>query len=329
MSQRFRDRLELISYPTRLEELKNLRKVLNAKQRLFIKRDDLTEIGLGGNKNRKLDYVMKEAVDNGADTIITFGAKQSNHCRQTLAYAVHLGLECHLFLTGEDDTPHQGNLFIYDIFGAHLHFVEDENDFPIVSENLTAELIAKGKKPYVIKFAASSPLGALGYIDSIQEISEQAKVVGADIGHLFLASGSGGTQAGAEVGARLFLPNAKIHGVSVSRKYDEQAPKIADLATQTATFIGRNFIFEKSDIIIHDKYFGEKYGIPTVLGIDAIKLLGRTEAILLDPVYTGKAFSALLDLLQKGELDDGRDIAFLHTGGYPAIFNFTEAFYEK
>jgi D-cysteine desulfhydrase family pyridoxal phosphate-dependent enzyme len=329
MSQTFRERLGLISYPTRFEELKNLRKAINAKPRLFIKRDDLTEIGLGGNKNRKLDYVMKDALDSGADTIITFGGKQSNHCRQTLAYAVHLGLECHLFLAGVDDTPHQGNLFIYDIFGAHLHFVENEDEFATASEKFTAELIAKGKKPYVIKFAASSPLGALGYVDSIGEIAVQAKIIGANIGHIFLATGSSGTQSGAEVGARLLLPNTKIHGVSVSRTHDEQAPKIAKLATETAAFIGKNFVFKESDIIIHDKYYGEKYGVPTVIGNDAIKLLGRTEAILLDPIYTGKAFSGLLDILQKGELDDGSDIVFLHTGGFPAIFNFTEAFYKK
>jgi D-cysteine desulfhydrase family pyridoxal phosphate-dependent enzyme len=329
MSTSFRKRLGFLRYPTPFEELHNLRRAVNAKPRLFIKRDDLTEIGLGGNKNRKLDYVMQDALDSGADTIITSGGKQSNHCRQALAYAVRLGLECHLFLDGTDDAPHQGNLFVFDIFGAKLHFAEGDDALSDGIDSLAAELVSRGKKPYVIQFAASSPLGALGYVDSVGEIAEQAAACNAEIGHIFLATGSGGTQAGAEVGARLYLPDAKIHGVSVSRKRDDQAPKIARLAAETASFIETDFLFDESEIIIHDEYYGGQYGLPTQAGNDAIKLLGRTEAILTDPVYTGKALSALLDLLARGALDDGRDVVFLHTGGSPAIFNFTESFYER
>lgn len=329
MSNTYRERLGFIRYPTPFEEMKNLRRAVGAARRLFIKRDDLTEIGLGGNKNRKLDYVMKDVLDSGADVVITAGGKQSNHCRQTLAYAVRLGLECHLFLDGTDDAPHQGNLFIYDIFGAKLHFAEGEEALSAGIGELTRDLTARGKKPYVIKDAASSPLGALGYVDSVGEIARQAAESGADVGHIFLATGSAGTQAGAEVGARLYMPDAKIHGVSVSRRSEEQASKVARLAAETASFIGEELVFDTADVIVHDEYYGGQYGAPTAAGIDAIKLLGAAEAILLDPVYTGKAFSALLDILKKDGLGDGRDVVFLHTGGAPAIFNFTEAFYRN
>jgi D-cysteine desulfhydrase family pyridoxal phosphate-dependent enzyme len=283
-------------------------------------------MGLGGNKNRKLEYVMKDALDSGADTIITSGGKQSNHCRQTLAYAAKLGLDCHLFLEGEDDTPHQGNLFVFGIFGATLHFGKDAKDLDDGIEKLATELAAQGKKPYVISFAGSTPLGALGYVDSVREIAEQAKAASVNVSDIFLATGSGGTQAGALVGAKLFLPGARIHGVAVSRKREEQAPRIAALASETAAFIGESLSFAPEEIIIHDEYYGEKYAVPTSAGNEAIRILGRAEGILLDPVYTGKAFSALLDLLKKGQLDDRGDIVFLHTGGYPAIFDFTESF---
>jgi D-cysteine desulfhydrase family pyridoxal phosphate-dependent enzyme len=328
MSRQFRERLGFLRYPTPFEELKNLRKAIGAKPQLYIKRDDLTEIGLGGNKNRKLDYVVKDALDSGANVIITSGGKQSNHCRQALAYAVKLGFECHLFLDGEDDTPHQGNLFVYDILGAKLHFIQSEEELEAETDKLVAKLTAQGKKPYVIRNAASSPLGALGYVDSVGEIAEQAKAIGANIAHIFLATGSGGTQAGALVGAKLYLPNAKVHGVAVSPKSDERRQRVAAIATETAALIGETFTFEPSDVTIHTQYFGEKYAVPTTAGNDAVRLLGQTEAILLDPVYTGKAFSGLLDLLKKGELDGGGDVVFLHTGGSPAIFNFTQSFYE-
>ncbi|MDR1641973.1 MAG: D-cysteine desulfhydrase family protein [Clostridiales bacterium] len=322
----YRESLGFIRTPSPFEELKNIRTLTGASQRLFIKRDDLTDVGLGGNKNRKLEYVMKDALNNGADTIITSGGKQSNHCRQTLAYAAKLGLECHLFLDGEDDTPHQGNLFVFDIFGAKLHFAKDPKDLEDGIEKLATELAAKGKKPYIISFAGSSPLGALGYVDSAKEISEQAKLAGADVTDIFLATGTGGTQAGTLVGAKLYLPEARVHGVAVSRKREEQAPRISALANETAAFIGESFSFKTEEIIIHDEYYGEAYAVPTQAGNDAVRLLGRAEGILLDPVYTGKAFSALLDLLQKGKLLRSGDIVFIHTGGAPAIFDFTESF---
>ena len=314
-------------YPTPFHELGNLRREIGAQPRLFIKRDDLTEVGLGGNKNRKLDYVMKEAVDSGADTIITWAGVQSNHCRQTLAYAVTLGMECHLILNGEDNKAHQGNLFVYDIFGAKLHFQPDASKCPAECDILAEELRRQGKIPYIVPIGASTPLGSLGYIDSVREISEQAEQAGVRVSHLFVASGSAGTQAGTEVGARLYLPGCQVHGVAVSRGKDIQAEMVANLANETANLIGAAALhFSPHEIAVHDEYYGGIYGVPTPEGNEAIRLMGRTQAILLDPVYTGKAMCAMLDILRTGTLNGDGAVVFIHTGGSPAIYSFTDSF---
>ena len=321
-----RPKLGMITCPTPFHELKNLRRTLSCRPRLFIKRDDLTEIGLGGNKNRKLDYVMYEAVQQKADVIVTWAGVQSNHCRQTLAYARTLGMDCHLVLNGTGDEPVQGNRFIFDIFGAHLHFEPDEDRCPLVCEQLMDQLRAEGHNPFMVPIGASIPLGSLGYIDSTREIAEQAAEMNIHPSHIFVASGSAGTQAGVEVGQRLYLPGCKVHGVAVSRQRSEQTAKVADMCNQIASFIDIPDQFSPEDILVHDEYFGGQYAVPTQAGDDAIRLVGRTEAILLDPVYSGKAMSALLDLLQKGALDDAEAVVFIHTGGSPAIYNFTEWF---
>ena len=327
MENNAKPRLNMIRYPTPFHELANLRVKIGAQPRLFIKRDDLTEIGLGGNKNRKLDYVMKEAVDSGADTIITWAGVQSNHCRQTLAYAVTLGMECHLILNGEDNKAHQGNLFVYDMFGAKLHFQPDGSKCPAECDALAEELSRQGKKPYVVPIGASTPLGSLGYIDSVREISLQAGDAGIKVSHLFVASGSAGTQAGVEVGARLYLPGCRVHGVAVSRGKDMQAEMVAKIANETAALMGADTLcFSPCEITVHDEYYGGVYGVPTQGGNEAIRLMGRTEAILLDPVYTGKAMCAMLDILKSGKLNGEGAVVFIHTGGSPAIYSFTDSF---
>ncbi len=321
-------RIGFIKYPTLFQEMKNLQKAIEAKTRIFFKRDDLTEVGLGGNKNRKLEYVMREAMDSGADTVITWAGLQSNHCRQTLAYARMLGLECHIVLNGrsEEQPCHQGNLLIFDIFGAHIHFQPDEALCDETCQTLVEELKARGKKPYYVPIGASNELGSLGYIDCVHEIARQASELGVKLGHIFVASGSAGTQAGTHVGARLYLPGCKVHGVSVSRAAREQADKVTRLSRSLVRFIGADVEISDDEVVVHDEYLGDGYAIPTRAGIDAIRLVGQTQAILLDPVYTGKAMSGMLDLLQKGELDDSDAIAFIHTGGGPAVFHFANYF---
>ena len=318
--------LNMISYPTPLEEMPRLRQALRMKPRLFIKRDDLTQVGLGGNKTRKLDYVMADAKEKGADTVITWGGAQSNHCRQTLCYARRLNMDCHLVLNGRPDLKRQGNLFLFDIFGAALHFQPEEDRCMADCLELAKELKGKGKKPYVIGIGASSPLGSLGYIRCARELSEQAAALSIHITDLFCATGSGGTQAGLEIGRRLYLPGCRVHGVSVGTKKERQRDKVAKLIQDTIGYFALDMKVAPEELRIYDEYIGMGYAVPSKAGNEAIQLTGRTEAVLLDPVYTGKAMAGLMDQLERGALTDADAVVFLHTGGGPAIFNFVDTF---
>lgn len=320
-------RLNLFARPTPLHELRNLRRFLGCKPRLFVKRDDLTGVGLGGNKNRKLDFVMAEALSEGADTIITWAGVQSNHCRQTLAIAKKLGMDCHLFLTGELPAVKQGNLLYFSILGANMHFCSSE-ELAQAIDALTDDLRGQGKKPYLVPIGASTPLGALGYVESVTETIEQGRALGVSFGHAFVATGSSGTQAGIEIGGRDLCPSMRVHGVSVSRDAESSRINISRLINRTYEFLGTQGTVDPSDITVHDEYYGGQYAVPTKEGNDAIYLLGRTEGILLDPVYTAKAMSGMLDLLSKGELDDAQAVLFFHTGGHPAVFAYADWFQE-
>lgn len=313
-------RINAFPRPTPLEEMPRLRTALGCKPRLFVKRDDATVVGLGGNKNRKLDFVMADAQAQGADVIVTTAGIQSNHCRQTLAYARRLGMECHLVLTGDDPPERQGNLLLFTILGAELHFIGSEGDPGATMEVLATELRRDGRRPYVVPIGASVPLGALGYVESLMELGGQAKEAGIEIGHGFVASGSAGTQAGAEVGAREFCPGMRVHGISVSRDAEVQAEKVATLATATYQLLGLDETVTPGEITVHDNYYGGQYGVATPEGLEAIRLLGRTEGLVVDPVYTGKALAGMIDLLRRKVLDDAEAVAFFHTGGFPALF---------
>lgn len=306
--------------PTPLEEMPRLRQAIGCKPRLFIKRDDTTVVGLGGNKTRKLDFVMADALGKNTDVVVTWAGVQSNHCRQTLAFARKLGMDCHLVLTGDEPAVRQGNLLIFTLLGAKLHFIGEDGDAKGYSEALTARLAAEGHRPYLVPIGASVPLGALGYVESVLEVAEQVKQLGVAFGHAFLASGSAGTQAGAVVGALAAYPSMSIHGVSVSRDAASQAASVADLANQTFEFLGSPERVTAADIIVHDQYYGGKYGVATPEGLEAIRLLGVTEGLIVDPVYTGKAMSGMIDQLRRGNLDDSDAVLFFHTGGFPALF---------
>lgn len=319
-------RLNAFQRPTPLEEMPRMRAAIGCKPRLFVKRDDTTVVGLGGNKTRKLDFVMAQALADGADVIVTTAGVQSNHCRQTLAYARRAGLECHLVLTGDEPAHRQGNLLIFTILDAKLHFIGEERDPDAYMAELAAKLRAQGRRPAVIPIGASTPLGALGYVESVLEVAGQAAVAGVSFGHGFLATGSAGTQAGAEVGARVAYPGMRIHGVSVSREAAGQQAKVAALTNETFAFLGLGMTVTPDDIIVHDEYYGGRYGVPTEAGVEAIKLLGRTEGLITDPVYTGKALSGMIDLLKKGKLDDAEAVLFFHTGGFPAVFAQSDQF---
>lgn len=326
MEYKFKPKLGMLNYPTAFHELKNLRKELNSIQNIFIKRDDCTEIGLGGNKSRKLDYIMYDVLNKKCDTVITVGGPQSNHCRQTLAFSNLLDLECHLIINGVKEEDTQGNLFLFDIMGANIHYIEDENNFNTYAEELKVKLEKEGRSPYIIPLGGSIPLGSLAYIDSLKEITEQGKEQNLNIKHIIVATGSAGTQAGLEIGCKMYLPNCKVHGISVSKDAKQLKSIVSNLTNKVAEFIGKDFKFSDDDIRIHDQYYGGEYAVPTKEGNEAIRLLARTEGIILDPVYTGKAMSALIDLIKTNKFKEGEDIVFLHTGGSPAIFNYVDSF---
>lgn len=322
----YRQKLGLVPCPTPLQEMKNLRAAIGCKPRLFIKRDDFTPIGLGGNKSRKLDYVMKEVVGGGYDSVVTFAGVQSNFCRQTAAFCAMLNLECHLVLTGHPQEKLDGNLLTFKLYGAKIRYYPDEDTAEEECMRVVEELKKQGKKPYYLYIGASTPLGSIAYIESVKEISEQFAAMGLKPDHLFLATGSAGTQAGTEIGQRLYLPDCKVHGVTVSRERDAQAAKVSKLINETAEFIESDIRVTPDELHIHDEYFGPAYAVPNQVGNDAIRLVARTEAILLDPVYTGKGFGGMLDMLKKGMLDDAEAVVYLHTGGAPALFHFESEF---
>jgi len=312
--------------PTPLQEMARLREALGCKPRLFIKRDDVTVVGLGGNKTRKLDFVMADAQQKGIDVVVTWAGVQSNHCRQTLAFCRMLGMDCHLVLTGDEPTVRQGNLLIFTILGAHLHFIGEDGDAAAYSEHLVEQLAAEGKRPLMVPIGASIPLGAIGYVESVQEVAEQAKDFGVTISHAFLASGSAGTQAGAIVGAMETYPQMQVHGVSVSRDSASQCASVAELVNDTFEFLGLPSRITPADVIVHDQYYGGKYGLATPAGLAAIRLLGQVEGLVFDPVYTGKALAGMIDQLRQGNLDDAEAVLFFHTGGFPAVFAQYEHF---
>lgn len=322
-------RLNLFPRPTPLQELRGLRQAIRCRPRVFMKRDDLTRCGLGGNKNRKLDFVMAEAQAAGADAAITWGGVQSNHCRQTLAVARQLGIDCHLILNGHEPAVRQGNLLYYTILNAGLHFVPEPEAIAEKVDMLFSELAKQGKNPYIVPIGASVPLGALGYVESVTEAIEQGKSLGVTFGHAFVASGSAGTQAGIEVGAREMCPQMRVHGVSVMNDAERQKELVASLANGTYRLLGIGKSVNPEEVIVHDEYYGGKYGMPTEDGNNAIRLVAQTEGILLDPVYTGKAMSGMIDLLRKGQMDDCEAVLFFHTGGYPAIFAYADEFQEQ
>ncbi len=321
-------RLNLVPSPTPLEELPRFANAIGSRPRIFIKRDDATTVGLGGNKVRKLDFAMAEAVQGEADVIITTAGVQSNHCRQTLAIARRLGMDCHLVLTGDEPPIRQGNLLIFSIMGAHLHFIGSKDSPKDAMESIAAKLRQRGCRPHIIPIGASTPVGALGYVESTREAVIQAEALSVGFQHAFITCGSAGTQAGVEVGVRTFDRPMKVSGISVLYDAETQKSAVSDIANGTFELLGMDQQISPGDITVYDQYYGGVYGVPTTAGNDAIRLLARTEGIVTDPVYTGKALSGMIDLLQSGAYDDAEAVLFFHTGGVPAIFAMAEHFQE-
>lgn len=323
--QRF-SRLHSFLCPTPLQEMVRLKEYLGCKPRLFVKRDDLTGIGLGGNKVRKLDFLLADAKERGADTLITCGGLQSNHCRQTAAMASSQGLTCHLILQGEEPPLYQGNILLDHLFGAIPHFIGDEGDMEKEMERIARVQEREGRVPYIIPLGGSNPLGTLGYVESTLEVIEEANDLGIPLDHAFLPAGSGGTQAGIVLAAREASYGMEVHGISVSRESIQQRENVTKLINGTYHLLGLEKRIEAHELSVFDSFIGKRYGQVTREGLDAIQLLAQKEGLLLDPVYTGKAMAGMLHLLREEPFSHSSGLLFFHTGGHPALFSYARDF---
>ncbi|MBM7345368.1 D-cysteine desulfhydrase [Pantoea coffeiphila] len=314
-------RVELLGAPTPLEHLPRLSDYLG--RDIFIKRDDVTPVALGGNKLRKLEFLAADALRNGADVLVTAGAIQSNHVRQTAAVAAKLGLKCVALLENPIDTRAEnylsnGNRLLLELMNTEVVMVDALHDPDAQLEEQATLLEAQGFRPYSIPVGGSSALGALGYVECAQEIAHQSEGV-VDFAAVVVASGSAGTHAGLAVGLEQLLPDTELVGVTVSRKAAAQLPKVELLRQQVAQSLELN---SRAEITLWDDYFAPKYGVPNEEGLEAVKLLARLEGIFLDPVYTGKAMAGLIDGIAQNRFRREGPIVFVHTGGAPALFAY-------
>jgi D-cysteine desulfhydrase family pyridoxal phosphate-dependent enzyme len=315
-------RLPLAPLPTPLEEAPALSDALGG-PRILLKRDDLTGLALGGNKARKLEFLLADALAQGADTVITTGASDSNHCRMTAAAAAQLGLRCVLLLGARSESPSlQGNLLLDHLFGAEVHFypahgtVGGNHLLPEVTEFVRA----RGNRPYPFPSGGSTGLGALGYALAVQELMDQLAERGLHADYLIHAAGSGGTQAGLLLGAALHGPEFRILSINIDEPTNENLkPRTRSVYAEGAALLGLPGT-EPPQFDLVTGYVGDGYGILSDGAAEAIRLLARTEGVLLDPVYSGKAMAALIDLIRRGEIGADKTVVFLHTGGAPALF---------
>jgi len=320
-----------VQTPTPLEAAPNFSKALGDKVRLYVKRDDLLPGCAGGNKTRKLDFCIADALAKGADTIITCGAVQSNHCRLTLSWARREGLDCHLVLEervkGSYKAEASGNNFLFQLMDVDsITVVPGGSPMLEAMDKLAARLAAQGRKPYIIPGGASNALGALGYVSCAQETMEQLCHDGLDIHTMIVPSGSAGTHAGIVTGMCGTNANIPVLGMNVSRKKDVQEELVYKLVRATAELAGVRQEIPASAVTCFDGYVGPGYSLPTDSMVEAVKLLARTEGILLDPVYSGKAMAGLVDLVRKDSFPKGSNILFLHTGGSSALYAYMDTF---
>lgn len=321
-------RVSLAHLPTPLEHLPRLSEHLGGPE-IWIKRDDCTGLASGGNKTRKLEFSMAAALNAGTDTIVTVGAVQSNHVRQTAAAAAKLGLACEVLLehrVAEPSEPYanSGNVFLDKIFGANLREYPGGTDFDAAMNEVADEVRVAGGKPYIIPGGASNSIGALGYVNCALELLQQAGEQGLEIDHLVTATGSAGTQAGLAVGLKAAGSVLPMLGIGVNAPRDAQEEKVYKLAVETAEYIGKSGIVSREDIVANCDYVGAGYGVPTESMNDAVLLLARLEGLLFDPVYSGKALAGMIDLVRDGELKNASNIVFLHTGGSAALFAYVD-----
>ena len=311
----------LATLPTPLQRARNLETSLGPRcPRIYLKRDDLTGLAFGGNKARKLEYLLADALANEATILVTEGAVQSNHARITAAAAAITGLRSVLVLDARHGSDIAGNLLLDHLLGADVRIVPDKATRTALMASIGDELRAAGERPYVIPTGGSVPIGAAGYVTMVAELLAQLLSAGEAPSRLYFPTGSMGTQAGLVVGARAFSAPFAVYGVAVEHPVEQLTADGVALANGTAELLGLDQCFSATDVTIDGAFIGADYGVPTEEGFEAIRLLARTEAIFLDPVYSGKAMAALINQARTGEFDPNEAVIFLHTGGGPSLF---------
>ena len=324
---RFR-RLGLAHLPTPLEPMRRLSAHLGGPS-IWVKRDDCTGLGLGGNKLRKLDYVLHEAIDSGADTLVSGGVVQSNSQRQVAAAAAKLGLACHLAVyhgrlsPPSADYDKTGNALLNRLFGAVLHDVPWNGDRNSAIADLAEELRARGRRPYIVPYGVSSPLGAVGYASTMLEIAHQCEALGIEPDAIVHCSGSGGTQAGL-LAAHHCLPRTRIVGIDIDAEPERVRADVVNCARAAAAHLDQPFDPDRVEVVAG--HAGPAYGVPHQATIEAIRLGATLEGLVLDPVYSGKGLAGLIALIRSGRWTSGQDIVFIHTGGAPALFAYCHLF---
>ena len=308
-------RLNFAHLPTPIEELPRLSAALNG-PRLLVKRDDQTGLAFGGNKTRKLEFLVAEARDQGAETLISAGAMQSNHCRQTAAAAAKFGFKCILVLTGQKPEQASANFLLDGLFGAKIVTVADRNDRDRILKETFDAAVAHGDKPYLVPYGGSSPTGALGYAFAVQEYLQQ----GVNADWMVFGTSSGGTHAGLVLGQRVFGFKGKVLGISIDESEDWLKEHVSRLASDAGDKIGAHIEFTPADVLANANYCKAGYGVLTDAEREAVHLFASYEGLLLDPVYTGRAAAGLVDLIRTGFFKKNETILFWHTGGQPALF---------
>jgi D-cysteine desulfhydrase len=307
-----------------LVELYRLSETLGG-PRILMKRDDQTGLALGGNKTRKLEFLVGEAVEQGCDALITGGAAQSNHCRQTAAAAAASGLLCHLVLGGTPPEIVDGNLLLDYLLGANIHWSGEFRKGETIPE-VAEQLEQDGFKPYVIPYGGSNATGAAAFVYAVAELQAQLNEMSVEVSHVLFASSSGGTQAGLVLGAYMFNQPSQLIGIGIEKGEtgeDSLETQIINIANSTAKRLKVDTQFSLEDITVRNDYIGKGYGIVGELERQAIRLTAKTEGILLDPVYTGRAMGGLIDMIKRSEISSNDTVLFWHTGGVPALFPYS------
>ncbi len=323
-------RIRFAHLPTPLEHLPRLSSALGGPE-IWIKRDDCTGMSTGGNKTRKLEFLLAEARDQNADIILTQGATQSNHARQTAACAAKMGLACHILLedrTGKRDHDYteSGNVFLDLLHGASVEHCASNPDMNAELGKVALRMRSEGRKPYLIPGGGSNPIGALGYVNAALELVTQANDMGLRIDHVVHATGSAGTQAGLITGLAGIRSGVSLLGIGVRAPREKQEENVYKLACATAELCGCPGAVRRDQVVANCDYVGEGYGFSTSASLEAIKRLATLEGILLDPVYSGKGMAGFIDLIRKGMFKKGQNVVFVHTGGSAGLFGYVGDF---